>query len=50
MFVISYSQLSEDLFYADFKVSYMPGLKVIDMVNAKVLINVDSKTAFVYSE
>ena len=50
MFVINYSRFVEDSFYDDYSISYMAGLKVVDMAHAKVMINVDSKTAFVYSE
>lgn len=50
MFVISYSQLVDDPFYGDFIVSYSAGLRVIDMTYAKAVVNVDARTAFVYSE
>lgn len=50
MFVVNYSDYLYNSFYSDFTVSYMPGIKVSDMSHAKVIVNVDSKTAFVYSE
>lgn len=50
MFIISYSQLVDDQFYTDYQISYMVGLRIIDMSSVKALVNVDSKTAFVYSE
>ena len=50
MFVISYSQLVDDPFYGDFAVSYSAGLRVIDMPHAKAVVNIYSRTAFVYSE
>ena len=50
MFVVSYSDFVEQSFYSNFSVSYMPGIKVSDMKCAKVFVNIDSKSAFVYSE
>ena len=48
MFTMSYSDFIDraDLFH--FMISYMPGLRVIDMSNAKVIINIDERTAYVY--
>ena len=48
MFTVNYSDFVDCSFYADFSVSYMPGIKVADMKTAKVVVNVDSKSAFVY--
>lgn len=50
MFVVDYSDFVNHSFYSDFAVSYMPGIKVSDISHAKVIVNVDFKTAFVYSE
>ena len=50
MFTVKYSEFVDSAFYSDFKVSYMTGLKVMDMNSAKVILNVDSKTAFVFWE
>ena len=50
MFIISYSDLIELPFYSDFSAQYMSGLRVMHMSHAKALVNVDAKTAFVYSE
>ena len=50
MFTVSYSNFVDCAFYSDFSVSYMPGIKVSDMKRAKVVVNVDSKTAYVYGE
>ena len=50
MFVVNYSDFVNRYFYNDFSISYMPGLRILDMSNAKVIVNVDSKSAFVYSE
>lgn len=50
MFIISYSDLVELPFYSDFKIHYMNGLRVVDVNHSKAVVNVDSKTAFVYSE
>ncbi len=48
MFTMSYSDFADREDFSDVKVLYMPGLKVLDMKNAKVIINVDEKTAYVY--
>ena len=48
MFTMSYSDFVDRTDFSDVNVSYMPGLKVLDMKNAKVIINVDEKTAYVY--
>lgn len=50
MFTVKYNEFVDNAFYSDFKVSYMPGLKVMNMSSAKVILNVDSKTAFVFCE
>lgn len=50
MFTVNYSDFANNSFYKDFTVSYMPGLKVMSMDSAKVVINVDSKSAYVYWE
>ena len=50
MFTVNYSDFVNRSFYNDFAISYMPGLRILDMSNAKVIVNVDSKSAFVYSE
>lgn len=50
MFTVDYSDFVECAFYSDFSVSYMPGIKVSDMKCAKVVVNVDTKSAYVYSE
>lgn len=50
MFVVDYSDFADSSFYSDFTVTYMAGLKLIDMSCAKVIVNVDSKSAFVYCE
>lgn len=50
MFTVNYSDFANNSFYKDFTVSYMPGLKVMSMDAAKVVINVDSKSAYVYWE
>ena len=50
MFTIAYSDFVDCSLYTDFSVSYMPGLKVDHMKSAKILLNIDSKTAFVYWE
>lgn len=48
MFELTYSNFINNSFYSDFSISYMTGLKVSDIRNAIVIVNVDSKTAFVY--
>lgn len=48
MFTVDYSDFVNSDFYSDFRVAYMPGLKVMQMSYAKVAVNVDSKSAFVY--
>lgn len=50
MFIVNYSQLVDNNFYSDYIIYYMTGLKVINMTSTKALVNVDTKTAFVYSE
>lgn len=50
MFVVSYLYFVDQSFYSNFSVSYMPGLRVMDMLNAKVIVNIDSNTAYIYSE
>jgi len=50
MFVVNYSDFVDQSFYSCFSVSYMPGLRVMDMSHAKVIVNIDSNTAYVYSE
>ena len=50
MLTVNYSDFVDCVFYSDFSVYYMPGIKVSDMKAAKVAVNVDSKSAFVYSE
>lgn len=50
MFTISWSDFLYCAFYSDFLISYMPGLKIDQMKSAKVLLNIDSKAAFVYWE
>lgn len=50
MFTVNYSDFANNSFYKDFAVSYMTGLKVMSMDSAKVVINVDSKSAYVYWE
>ena len=50
MFVISYSDIVELPFYSDFKIYYMNGLRVVDVDGAKAIVNVDSKTAYIYCE
>lgn len=50
MFCIRYSDFVEQSIYSDYTVSYMPGIKVSDMGSAKVMLNVDSKSAFVYCD
>lgn len=50
MFVVNYLDFVEQSFYSDFSISYMPGIKISDMEYAKVIVNVDSKSAFVYCE
>ena len=48
MFTMSYSDFIDRTDLYHFMISYMPGLKVTDMLNAKVIINVDEKIAYVY--
>ena len=48
MFTISYSEFVDRADFSDFMISYMPGLRVTDMSNAKVVINIDERTAYVY--
>ena len=48
MFTMSYSDFVDRADFSDFIISYMPGLRVTDMLNAKVVINVDERTAYVY--
>lgn len=50
MFVVRYSDFVEQSIYSDYTVSFMPGIKVSDMTTASVLLNVDSKSAFVYCD
>ncbi len=50
MFTVDYSYFVDHSFFSDYSISYMPGLKVKDMNSAKVVVNVDTKTAYVYWE
>ena len=49
MFTIDYVDFVVSSFYTDYSVSYMPGL-TSSLKTAKVVVNVDSETAFVYCE
>lgn len=49
MFTIDYIDFVVSSFYTDYSVSYMPGL-ASSLKTAKVVVNVDSETAFVYCE
>lgn len=48
MFTVDYNYFVDHSFFSDYSISYMPGLKVKDMNSAKVVVNVDTKTAYVY--
>jgi len=50
MFVVSYYDFVRRSFYNGFSVTYMPGLIVEHVDSVKVLVNVDSRSAFVYSD
>ena len=50
MFTVNYCDFVECVFYSYFSVSYMPGIKVSDMKHAKVAVNVDTESAYVYSK
>ena len=50
MFVVRYADFVDCSFYSDFAITYMPGIRVSDMSSANVIVNVDSKSAFVYCE
>jgi len=52
MFEISFSEFTNNNFYSDYSISYMTGFTVEDTHNskAKVIVNVDSKTAFAYMD
>lgn len=52
MFEISFSEFTNNNFYSDYSISYMTGFTVADTHNSKarVIVNVDSKTAFAYMD
>lgn len=50
MFTLKCSDFVERSMFADYKVYYMNGLTVAKVANANVIVNVDAKTAYVYSE
>jgi hypothetical protein len=52
MFTISYSEFAASSIYSDFAVSFMPGISLRETLSsaAKVLLNIDSKVAFVYCD
>lgn len=50
MFTLNYSDFIAREMFSSYEISYMPGLKVMQMDSAKVLINLNSKKAFVYFE
>jgi hypothetical protein len=50
MFTLNYLDFVEREMFSSYEISYMPGLKVMHMDSAKVLINLNSKKAFVYYE
>ena len=50
MFTLKYSDFVERSMFADYKVYYMNGLIVANINGSDVIVNVDAKTAYVYSE
>ena len=48
MFEVNYSYFIESSCFDNFTISYMPGLKVSDVYNAKCVVNIDSKTVYIY--
>lgn len=48
MFTVSYNEFIECPFFSDYVISYMNGLKIMQMSSAKVILNVDTKVAYVY--
>lgn len=50
MKTISYSSFIDDSTFSDYTIFYMPGLKVMSIDHAKVIINMDSKSAYVYCD
>ena len=52
MFTIDYNTFMNHSFYSDFKISYMPRLTISQAMsnNCKVIVNVDTKFAYIYAE
>lgn len=50
MKTISYSSFIDDSTFLDYTIFYMPGLKVASIDYAKVIVNTDSKSAYVYCD
>lgn len=50
MFILNYIDFVDCDFYKDFSISYMPGIKVSDMKHAKVIVDIDSKSAYAYCD
>jgi hypothetical protein len=48
MFQIDYNYFINNEYFNTFKVFYMPGLKVSDIFNSKCVINIDTKTVYIY--
>jgi len=48
MFEINYSLFIEDVHFSSFRVHYMPGLKVSDMSDARCIVNIDSRSVYIY--
>ena len=50
MFVLNYVDFVDCNIYKDFSISYMSGIKVSDMKYAKVIVDIDSKSAYIYCD
>ena len=48
MFEVKYNDFIEHNYINTFKVFYMPGLYVSDIYEAKCIINIDSKSVYIY--
>ena len=48
MFTISYKEFVDRIDLSNYTVTFMPGLKVTHVENAKVILNTDTRSAYVY--
>lgn len=50
MNTINAAEFFDHSFFLSYTITYMPGIKVSELATAKVVVNTDSKQAYIYHE